>query len=119
MSESKFSVISKREKDIMIAIVSTPVGGNTRERMREVVRIRIRAKTMNDSSIVTLDGAISKVKLKVKFESLGGPENCIIEITNRFEKKRTLLKKCMTAQLTYSIDYTKIKLDKIATSFYT
>ena len=43
----------------------------------------------------------------------------MIEITNRFEKKRTLLKKCNTANLTYSIDSAKVKLDKIATSFYT
>ena len=103
----------------MIAIVSTPVGGNTRERMREVIRIKVRTRTMNDSSTVTLDEAVSKVKLKIKFECDGQPENCIIEITNRFEKKRTLLKKCNTANLTYSIDYAKVKLDKIATSFYT
>ena len=100
----------------MIAIIVTPVGVDNRERMREVIRIKVRTQTMNESSSVTLDGALTKFKLKIKFESHGRPENCTIEIINRYEKKRTLLKKCRTANLTYSID-SKIKLDRITTSF--
>ena len=100
----------------MIAIIVIPVGVDTREKRREVIRIKVRTKTMNESSSVTLDGALTKFKLKIKFESHGRPENCTIEIINRYEKKRTLLKKCRTANLTYSID-SKIKLDRITTSF--
>ena len=101
----------------MIAIIVTPVGVDTKKRMREVIRIKVRTKTMSESSSVTLDGALTKFKLKIKFESHGRPENCTIEIINRYEKKRTLLKKCRTANLIYSIDMSKIKLDRIASSF--
>ena len=104
----------------MIAIIVSPVGSvnaHSLQRRMETIRIKVRSRTMSESSFVSLDGDLPKIKLKVKFLNHVRPENVTIEIISRFEKKKTLLKNCRLANLTYSIDRTRIKLDRIATAF--
>ena len=73
----------------MIAIIVSPVGSvnaHSLQRRMETIRIKVRSRTMSESSFVSLDGDLPKIKLKVKFLNHVRPENVTIEINSRFNE---------------------------------